>query len=463
MAPLGASLARGGRGRALRTLHQPALADRLLHVLRLLPVPAAVLELDRGIEPLAGVLLDLVALAAPQRADHALVLDSHLLERLLDLPAGVASDLEPDARAAMELDGHAASFGWTRDANLRYARAGDRPRCVRAAAARGPARARAVARGARLRALRLRRREDRPRARGHGARTRGRRTDARGPRGVDPPQALRGVRALPRRARVDVRALLGADDRARRLRRARSSAPRSARTSTRARRGSARTPRRACGGSTPRGPRASVRRPRVRAPCPRARDRSSRRRSRRARRRAPRATARARAGPRAAAARTHLGRSPARAYRRFASRVQPKEAAWPSSSIAARASGSRSEATPAGRSRRRSRRWESSTSAFSIFQQGWPPTLNQTHEQRWSLTAMRPPSVGHATQTYDTPVRAIVLDASGQPQLADLPAPSRRSRCSRAGSAAPTSRRSAARPRARCSDTRSSCARRWAG
>jgi len=36
---------------------------------------------------------------------------------------------------------------------------------------------------------------------------------------------------------------------------------------------------------------------------------------------------------------------------------------------------------------------------------------------------MRPPSVGHATQTYDTPVRAIVLDASGQPRLADLPAP----------------------------------------
>src|SRR4051812_12632249 len=93
MAPLGASLARGRRGRGLRVLPQLAFADRLLHVLRLRAIPRAVLELDRGIELLSGVLDHVVALALAHRAGRERVLDPHFLEGLLDLPARMRSDL----------------------------------------------------------------------------------------------------------------------------------------------------------------------------------------------------------------------------------------------------------------------------------------------------------------------------------------------------------------------------------
>src|SRR5207245_8717935 len=55
------------RRRTLRAFHQLARANGLLHLLRLLAVPAAALELDRGIEPLACVLFHRVALGPAYR------------------------------------------------------------------------------------------------------------------------------------------------------------------------------------------------------------------------------------------------------------------------------------------------------------------------------------------------------------------------------------------------------------
>src|SRR6266851_5573192 len=139
----GPSLAGDRRRRAARLLHQLAGADCVLHVPRLLAVPASVGELDRGIEPLAGVLLHRVALALAHRAGVDRVLDAHVLQRLLDLPAGVAPDLDPQVAAAVQRDGHRVLLGLT---NLRYARASGRSRCLRPASAGGCIRARAVAR-----------------------------------------------------------------------------------------------------------------------------------------------------------------------------------------------------------------------------------------------------------------------------------------------------------------------------
>jgi hypothetical protein len=51
-------------------------------------------------------LLQIVALAGPQRALDDLVLDPLLVERLLHPPARVGIDLDPLERAAMELDRH---------------------------------------------------------------------------------------------------------------------------------------------------------------------------------------------------------------------------------------------------------------------------------------------------------------------------------------------------------------------
>src|SRR4051794_30783577 len=67
---------------------EPAVSDSLRHVLRLLAVPRAVLELDRRIEPLARVLEHRVALARPRGPGRGRVLDPHLLGGLLDPPAG---------------------------------------------------------------------------------------------------------------------------------------------------------------------------------------------------------------------------------------------------------------------------------------------------------------------------------------------------------------------------------------
>src|SRR5204862_3279841 len=82
------SLAGRCGGRALRAVHQLAVADGALHVLRLLAIPAPVLELDRRIALLSGSAdhrFALVLLARPGNAD---VVDPHVLPRLLDPPAG---------------------------------------------------------------------------------------------------------------------------------------------------------------------------------------------------------------------------------------------------------------------------------------------------------------------------------------------------------------------------------------
>src|SRR5205085_8905989 len=71
---------------------QPTLPDPLLHLLGLLPVPGAVLELDRGIELLPRARDDRLALVPLARARDALVLDTHVHERLLDAPAGMPLD-----------------------------------------------------------------------------------------------------------------------------------------------------------------------------------------------------------------------------------------------------------------------------------------------------------------------------------------------------------------------------------
>src|SRR5439155_16038995 len=80
--------------------------DRLGHLLRLLAVDGAVLELDHRILLLARELLDRVALAIRMRDDD--VVDARLVERLLHAPAGMAADLDPEVRAPVELHGHEA-------------------------------------------------------------------------------------------------------------------------------------------------------------------------------------------------------------------------------------------------------------------------------------------------------------------------------------------------------------------
>src|SRR5439155_24750800 len=85
-------------------LVQLAGPDRRRHVARLLPVPASVLELDRREALLAGVLDHRRTLAEPVLG-HALVLDAHVDQRLLDLPAGMRA-LDPLLLAPMQLDRH---------------------------------------------------------------------------------------------------------------------------------------------------------------------------------------------------------------------------------------------------------------------------------------------------------------------------------------------------------------------
>src|SRR3954452_17147710 len=98
------------RGSSL-LLHEPAVADRPLHVLRLFAVPRAVLELDRRERVLPGAGDDVGALlAAGPRPRHDVVVDTGLVERLLHPPARVAAELDPHVRASMELHRHSVSL-----------------------------------------------------------------------------------------------------------------------------------------------------------------------------------------------------------------------------------------------------------------------------------------------------------------------------------------------------------------
>src|SRR5690348_16164754 len=88
-------------------LHQLPVANRLRHVLRLLAVPRAVLELDRGIRGLTCSFDDgCASLPARPRAFDDLVVDALLVERLLHFPARMSVGLRPQARATVELDRH---------------------------------------------------------------------------------------------------------------------------------------------------------------------------------------------------------------------------------------------------------------------------------------------------------------------------------------------------------------------
>src|SRR6185312_8689310 len=123
---------------------QRAGADSRGEVLRLLADRRAVIQLDHGQLALAALRLQGVALSAPRWMLDELVLDPGLVERLLDSPAGVRPS-DPHDGAAVQLDGHLASFGSNRRAG-RYTpswtahgrSAGDRAR-ARAAAGGGRA------------------------------------------------------------------------------------------------------------------------------------------------------------------------------------------------------------------------------------------------------------------------------------------------------------------------------------
>src|SRR5690348_6066019 len=86
----------------LLLLHQPAIADRARHLLRFLPVPAAVLELDGGVERLTRALDHGGAVLGAPRPPHDLIANALVVERLLHSPAGAEPRSVP---AAVQLHG----------------------------------------------------------------------------------------------------------------------------------------------------------------------------------------------------------------------------------------------------------------------------------------------------------------------------------------------------------------------
>src|SRR3954470_24229243 len=124
-------------------LEELSCANRLRHVARLLAVPRTVLELDRGVQALSGVLEHRVAPARPRRPRHELVRDVHLLQRFLDPPARPA--LQPFEPTAMQLDHGPVSsiapkppYARRRPAEVRSCDGGAAPRLVRGARPRPP-------------------------------------------------------------------------------------------------------------------------------------------------------------------------------------------------------------------------------------------------------------------------------------------------------------------------------------
>jgi bifunctional non-homologous end joining protein LigD len=106
----GESLLRWGSLRAAALLVQPAGRDRRGHLLRILAVRGAVLELDRGVLALPGEALEVVALAGPEGPLDLLVLDAGVVQRLLHLPAGMARELDPPVRTSVKSDRHVATI-----------------------------------------------------------------------------------------------------------------------------------------------------------------------------------------------------------------------------------------------------------------------------------------------------------------------------------------------------------------
>ena len=95
-----------------------ARRDRRRHVLRVLAVDRAVLELDHRVLPLSAQLLELVATALPERPLHDLVLGTGGVQCLLHPPAWMPVDLHPHVRAAVELDGHCDPRFYWRPASM---------------------------------------------------------------------------------------------------------------------------------------------------------------------------------------------------------------------------------------------------------------------------------------------------------------------------------------------------------
>src|SRR5262245_4873260 len=70
-------------GSAPRDAEQLSGPDLFRHLARLRAIHMAVLEFDHRIHPLTAEAFELVAFAAAERPFHDLVLDSHVVERLL--------------------------------------------------------------------------------------------------------------------------------------------------------------------------------------------------------------------------------------------------------------------------------------------------------------------------------------------------------------------------------------------
>ena len=82
-------------------------------------IDRAVLELDHGVVLLSAELLDSLALVAVERAENGFVLDPLILQRLLDPPAVMVSDLQPGDVASVELDRHRCSLDGIYDDRMR--------------------------------------------------------------------------------------------------------------------------------------------------------------------------------------------------------------------------------------------------------------------------------------------------------------------------------------------------------
>src|SRR5215210_240979 len=116
-APTTFELSRASASRNLtRSSRRPLLielvrADRLFHLLRSLAIDASVLELDPRKVALAGRRDRSLPprFRVPVSLLDELVVDSGVVERLLNAPAGMARRFDPRSAAAVELDGHFSS------------------------------------------------------------------------------------------------------------------------------------------------------------------------------------------------------------------------------------------------------------------------------------------------------------------------------------------------------------------
>src|SRR5918995_299118 len=101
----GRSASKPNASRAALGVQLPG-GDRGRHLLGLLAIGRAVLELDHGVLALAGQALEIVALPGAPRALDDLVRDPRPVELLLDPPARVPRELDEHEGAAVQADAH---------------------------------------------------------------------------------------------------------------------------------------------------------------------------------------------------------------------------------------------------------------------------------------------------------------------------------------------------------------------